>query len=214
MRVWLIDDRPGHDPEGLESPLRQLSARSAGSLELLATGPFSPEKLTEARGRKVEVIVLCESAWPEGPWLEELLALDAALVVATPHEANERFLSLAERHPVSLISPRTTPDELRRALWGALAGQRRQAYWKGEVHRLTQRLNDRIVIERAKGILVQRLGIDEEAAYERLRVQARRQRRQLRDIAQSVVDTQLLMLPGSESLPEHTVVESPREPDN
>ena len=51
------------------------------------------------------------------------------------------------------------------------------------------------MIERAKGILVQRLGISEEEAYKRLRVSSRRQRRQIRDIAQSLIDTQALLLP-------------------
>jgi AmiR/NasT family two-component response regulator len=58
-----------------------------------------------------------------------------------------------------------------------------------------QRLSDRIVIERAKGVLLQRLGISEEEAYKRLRVLSRRQRRPIRDIAQSLLDTQDLLVP-------------------
>jgi hypothetical protein len=60
------------------------------------------------------------------------------------------------------------------------------------IRRARGALSDRIIIERAKGILVQRLGITEEDAYKRLRVLSRRQRRQIRDIAQSLVDTQYL----------------------
>src|SRR5262249_5371243 len=64
-----------------------------------------------------------------------------------------------------------------------------------QVARLEQRLSDRIVIERAKGILIQRLKISEEEAYKRLHSLSRRQRRQIRDIAQSLLDTQLLLSP-------------------
>jgi len=52
-----------------------------------------------------------------------------------------------------------------------------------------------VVIERAKGVLLQRLGISEEEAYKRLRVLSRRQRRQIRDIAQSLLDAQALLTP-------------------
>ena len=44
---------------------------------------------------------------------------------------------------------------------------------------LEQRLSDRIIVERAKGILVQRLKITEGDAYKRLRLLSRRQRRQI-----------------------------------
>ena len=51
------------------------------------------------------------------------------------------------------------------------------------------------MIERAKGVLVQRLGVSEEEAYKRLRVLSRRQRRQIRDVAQSLLDAQALLAP-------------------
>src|SRR5262249_61357673 len=76
-----------------------------------------------------------------------------------------------------------------------LDSQKSAAVQKSQEARLQQRLEDRIVIERAKGILVQRLGVSEEDAYKRLRVLSRRQRRQIRDIAQSFLDTQSLLMP-------------------
>jgi response regulator NasT len=86
------------------------------------------------------------------------------------------------------------------AILSALASRHRLLFWKAQAEQLQQRLNDRILIERAKGILVQRLGISEEEAYKRLRVLSRRQRRQIRDIAQSLLDTQSLLLPGGNGL--------------
>ena len=73
----------------------------------------------------------------------------------------------------------------------------RQRAGQALLEQLQQRLNDRILIERAKGVLVQRLGISEEEAYKRLRVLSRRQRRQIRDIAQSLLDAQALLTPES-----------------
>jgi AmiR/NasT family two-component response regulator len=101
------------------------------------------------------------------------------------------------------------------ALLTARTAQLRQAHWHAQVARLQQRLADRIVIERAKAILVQRLGLTEEEAYKRLRVLSRRQRRQIRDIAQSLLDTQSLLLPESNGfLAENHLPEGRCEPDN
>src|SRR5207248_1625381 len=101
------------------------------------------------------------------------------------------------------------------ALLGTAAAQRRQLHWKMQLARLQQRLTDRIVIERAKGVLVQRLGISEEDAYKRLRLLSRRQRRQIRDIAQSLLDTQFLFLPEVNGYDRHLDPEvEPQEPDN
>src|SRR5439155_19487784 len=90
------------------------------------------------------------------------------------------------------------------ALWLGLLGlgaaQHRQRQAQALVARLQRRLSDRIVIERAKGIIVQRLKVSEEEAYKRLRVLSRRQRRQIRDIAQSLLDTQFLFLPESDGM--------------
>jgi hypothetical protein len=40
---------------------------------------------------------------------------------------------------------------------------------------------------------MQRLGVCEEQAYKQLRMQSRRQRKQIREIAQSILDTQFLL---------------------
>jgi AmiR/NasT family two-component response regulator len=72
------------------------------------------------------------------------------------------------------------------------AAGKREARWIKEFAHLQQRLADRIVIERAKGILMRRLRISEEEAYKRLRVLSRRQRRQIRKIAQSLLDAEQL----------------------
>src|SRR5262249_62150714 len=103
--------------------------------------------------------------------------------------------TLAEKSPIHLLPPRPCPDGLGLAVLSAQASRHRLLFWKAQAEQLQQRLNDRIIIERAKGILVQRLGISEEEAYKRLRVLSRRQRRQIRDIAQSLLDTQSLLTP-------------------
>jgi GAF domain-containing protein len=53
---------------------------------------------------------------------------------------------------------------------------------------LQEALDSRIVLEQAKGALAQRYRVHPDDAFQRLRAQARTQRRRLRDVAQEVVD--------------------------
>jgi AmiR/NasT family two-component response regulator len=53
------------------------------------------------------------------------------------------------------------------------------------------------VIERAKGVLMERHGIDEEAAFEALRSDARRNNQKIVEVADAVIDGHLLLPPRS-----------------
>jgi hypothetical protein len=200
MRVWLVDDKNEASAGSLEAVLRQLEERPGTGLCLLGASPFQPDFPASMRKlvpELLDLLVIHERFWPEGPWTEDVLSLGVGMVVVTSSDRLERFRALADRYPISFVPPTPGLETLWLALVGTLAGQHRQTYWKEQASRLQQRLSDRIIIERAKGILVQRLKISEEDAYKRLRVLSRRQRRQIRDIAQSLLDldTQFLFSP-------------------
>jgi len=195
MRVWLVDESQADCCSSLESALRQLAGRLGDRLTLLGSGPLRSGLVAELRGWQLDVLVVREGCWPTGPEAQGLLDLEIGVLVVAPEDRCERFLTLAETYPVGLVVPPDRPEDLWPALLGALAARRRQLHWKTQLASLEQRLSDRIVIERAKGILVQRLGITEEDAYKRLRLSSRRQRRQIRDIAQALLDTESLLLP-------------------
>jgi hypothetical protein len=202
MQLWLVDEKSASGAgTSLETVLRQLEQRPGTGLKLIGTSPFRPdfgEAMRKLVPELLDLVVINERAWPEGACTEELLSMGLGLLVVTSCDGAERFRTLAEEHPISFVAPSPSADALWLALAAAFAGYRRQLQWKSQVARLQRRLSDRIVIERAKGILVQRLKISEEEAYKRLRVLSRRQRRQIRDIAQSLLDTQFLFLPGDE----------------
>jgi AmiR/NasT family two-component response regulator len=197
MRVWLAQDRPGDDPAGIEALLTQFAARAETGVMLLAVRAVGPNLIAELRAHRPDVIVTTDAAWLDGPWVEDVFNLGPAILAAVSIEQCERVRALAELHPVSFLPEKPSSDSLWSALVSALASQRRHAHAGAQLARIQQRLDDRIIIERAKGVLVQRLGVSEEDAYKRLRVLSRRQRRQIRDIAQSLLDTQALLLPGS-----------------
>jgi hypothetical protein len=199
MRVWLLQAKAGEDAGALEAPLRQWVARPENAAWRVEVRPAGPGLAADVRAQPPEVIALAESALPAGAWAEEVLALGPAFVVAVEPARTGAYFALAERHPVLLVPAGAGPEVLGLVVLSARAAQGRQRGWQSQLEQLQQRLNDRIVIERAKGVLVQRLGISEEEAYKRLRVLSRRQRRQIRDIAQSLLDAQALLTPEANS---------------
>jgi AmiR/NasT family two-component response regulator len=62
-----------------------------------------------------------------------------------------------------------------------------------EYHDLKGAFGRRALIERAKGILMERHSVDEDAAFEMLRVRSRTDNRKLIDLAMAVVDGHLLL---------------------
>jgi hypothetical protein len=198
MRVWVVEDQRAGAGGTLASLLKQLEERARGELRLLGAGPLTPGSADWLRGQAPDLLVVDEAAWPDAAWAEEVLAAGAGVVAVTAPERGPRFRSLAERYPLVLVPAAPAPEALWLALLGAWAARRRQQDCREELDRLQQRLHDRILIERAKGVLVRRLHISEDDAYNRLRVLSRRQRRPMHDVARSFLETQDLLTPGGD----------------
>lgn len=130
---------------------------------------------------------------PDAARVTEVLATGAGLVVVASAADLADWVALAERHPVVFLAPPADVAGLRAAVASAAAAVRRQADIHLQLRLLQQRLDDRILIERAKGVLSHRLQIGEEQAYKRLRTTARRQRRSMRDVARSLLDADPLL---------------------
>jgi response regulator NasT len=194
MRAWLLLGN-GQDPCGLQEPLRAWAGTRADAACALDALPLDGDLLPRLRAERPDLLVLAADLCPGRPWAEEVLTHDVALLVAAAEAQAEPYLELANSHPVFLVPPRPSPEGLGLALRTALAGLRRCRDLAGQGAALRQRLEDRIIIERAKGVLVGRLGVGEEEAYRRMRLLARRQRRTIRDIARSLLETQALLLP-------------------
>jgi AmiR/NasT family two-component response regulator len=72
---------------------------------------------------------------------------------------------------------------------------------------LQQALDSRIVIEQAKGVLVERYALRPTEAFELLRDGARRSRRKIHDLARDVVDSRTTPPPIEEALRRSTPAE-------
>lgn len=147
-----------------------------------------------------DVLLAADPSCLTGSWLTGVLEQGVGVIAATSLERATELLPLAEQHAVQMIALPANTEVLGLAFLNILAALRRQRAWQGRIDQLQQRLQDRILIERAKGILVERLSISEKEAYQRLRLQSRRQRRPIRDIAQCLLDAQTLFSPETNGL--------------
>jgi two-component system, response regulator PdtaR len=91
-----------------------------------------------------------------------------------------------------LVKP-VNEAELSPAINIALARFRELQTLRTQVLELEESLEARKLIERAKGILMQRLGLSERDAYERLRQRARDKRAKMKDIAQAIIEAEELL---------------------
>ncbi len=91
-----------------------------------------------------------------------------------------------------LVKP-INENELPPAINIALARFREIQALRNQVDELEESLEARKLIERAKGILMQRLGLSERDAYERLRQRARDKRAKMKDIAQAIIEAEELL---------------------
>ncbi|WP_298818177.1 ANTAR domain-containing response regulator [Chloroflexus sp.] len=91
-----------------------------------------------------------------------------------------------------LVKP-VNEQELPPAIAIALARHRELQNLRNENLELQEALEARKLIERAKGILMQRLGLSERDAYERLRQRARDKRTKMKDIAQAIIEAEELL---------------------
>jgi response regulator NasT len=85
------------------------------------------------------------------------------------------------------------PQDVQAAIEVALRRHRESERLTQKVEQLESALERRAVIERAKGILMERHGIDEREAFARLRDHARSGGRRVVEIAQAVLDGHALL---------------------
>lgn len=81
-----------------------------------------------------------------------------------------------------------SPARLRPIIQVALARFEQQAHLRRQLDEVQQQLQDRKLIEQAKGVLMEKRGLSERDAYAALRQQAMKQNLKLADVARRVLD--------------------------
>jgi AmiR/NasT family two-component response regulator len=125
--------------------------------------------------------------------IAEAVEFASGPVIAQLPDADVDFLSRAAERGISAYVESMDPESVQGAIEIAVRRYReaRQLYEK--VDQLEGALERRGVIERAKGILMERHGVGEREAFELLRDHARSTGRRVVDVSQSVLDGHALL---------------------
>jgi AmiR/NasT family two-component response regulator len=114
-------------------------------------------------------------------------------VIAQVPDADVDFLSRAAERGISAYAESNDPESIQGAIEVAIRRHREASRLNAKVDQLEGAMERRALIERAKGILMERHGVDAEAAFELLRTASRTDNRKLADLAAAVAEGHRLL---------------------
>jgi AmiR/NasT family two-component response regulator len=114
-------------------------------------------------------------------------------VIAQMPDADVDFLARAAEAGISAYAESMDPEAVQGAIEIAVRRYRERARLGEKVEQLEGALERRSIIERAKGILMERHSVAEREAFELLRDHSRASGRRVVEVAQSVVDGHALL---------------------
>jgi len=125
--------------------------------------------------------------------IDEITAFSRGPVIALTATGDPTFLRRAADRGIAAFARGGDVEEVAAAIQLARRRQREQERLTVKVEQLEHALDRRAVIERAKGILMERHRIDERAAFDRLRTQARSTNRPVVEVARAVAEGHALL---------------------
>ncbi len=189
LRVMVVDEsaqREGLLIEALEKEGYEVVARvpSAANLfeEVLAVAPD---------------IVIVDMESPDRDMLEQMRSLHDAHpkpVVMFADDGDSNMIRDAVRAGVSAyVVDGMSPERLKPILDVAVARFHEYQELKRELEQTRSSLNERKILDRAKGILMDKRGYSEREAYEALRKQAMNTNKRIVEIAQNIIEAAELL---------------------
>jgi len=125
--------------------------------------------------------------------IDELGEYARGPVVVLLEEPDGGAVRAAAERGVAAFARADVPAEVQGALDVAVRRHAELARLSHEVDQLSSALERRGLIERAKGIVMERHGVDERAAFAMLREQARGRNRRVIDVARAVIEGHALL---------------------
>ncbi|MBB2485913.1 ANTAR domain-containing protein [Mitsuaria sp. WAJ17] len=191
VRVLLIEDGVA-SPQLLRQELQLLGCEVLGTVDNAALIHDCVQRL-----QPDVVIVNAES--PTRDTLENLAALNDALprpvVVFAEDPADAPMRRALQAGVSAYVVAGLQPQRLAPVLQVAIARFEQDLALRQELDRAQAQLAARKTIERAKGILMQEAGLDEEAAYQRLRKLAMDRKLPMAELAARIIEAQSLLRP-------------------
>ena len=177
-------------------------------LDLLGDG--WPERMAEAAERMAEaaeriadedpdlaVVAVHEDLQHALDLVEEIAESAGGPVVAVVERASSaEFLARAAERGIAAFARSEDPAEVQGAIEVAVRRHATEAQLSEQVSQLETALERRALIERAKGILMERHGVDDREAFRMLRDHARNRGRKVVDLAATVIEGHALLPRG------------------
>jgi response regulator NasT len=130
--------------------------------------------------------------------IEEIAEYARGPVIAIIDKEDPEFVGAAAERGIYAYAREGMAESIQSAIEVAVRRHAEKAELEEQVQRLETALERRAVIERAKGILMERHGIDDRAAFERMREHARSRSRSVVDVAASVAEGHALLPKASD----------------
>ncbi|MER3415161.1 MAG: hypothetical protein C4297_02985 [Gemmataceae bacterium] len=197
LRIWLIEDeedRLASRQPALEPFFRKLSLTADSGLVLTGVSSLTGNALECIKQSRPDALVFGPIGAERALKKRDLLtALSWPALVVASLETLDAWRKLAICQAVLLVPTCDKDEHLLTALWSLQLVLGHQKTLADQLQKLQTRLSNRIIVERAKGILMEQFRISEEEAYRRLRNHARRLRKQISDVAQSLLESHYLI---------------------
>ncbi len=193
LRVLLIDDG-AHRVHAIREELTRQGHEVVGVID-------SATLIHDCVQRLKPDVVIVDSDSPTRDTLENLATLSSQNpkpVVVFAEDTSQGPMHRALRAGVSAyVVAGLQPERLEPVLQVAIVRFEQHAALRAQLDKAEQQLAGRKTIERAKGVLMAETGLNEDAAYKRLRKLAMDRGKRLVDIAESVIDAQALLRPNA-----------------
>ncbi|WP_035059863.1 ANTAR domain-containing response regulator [Andreprevotia chitinilytica] len=183
LRILLVNDT--------DKPIGELrQALASHGFEVLAVVGSPHALLAAVEGQRPDVVII-DTESPSRDTLEQLSVMNAAAprpVVMFSADANQQLIRAAVGAGVTTyLVEGIAPEKIAPIVDVALARFAEESRLRQKLAEVEQKLSDRKLIDRAKGILMDKRQMTEAVAYETLRTQAMKQGSKLVDVARQII---------------------------
>lgn len=158
--------------------------------DVIAVASDGEEAVTMARQDRPDIAIL-DIKMPNRDGIsaaEEITReFDLPILMLTAYSDRPLVLRAAEAGALAYLLKPVAAEELSASLALALARHKDKELLRSEIERLEDTLHERETIDKAKSILMERVGLSENDAYSRMRQRAREKRVKMVQVAQTII---------------------------
>jgi len=192
LRVLVADE----DARALEA-LAEVLTRLGHDVVPFAVSVREAVERIAAEDPQVAIVMVHRDGEHALALIDEAVAYASGPVIAQLSEGDAAFAAEAAERGIAAFVDSLAPEPVQAAIEVALRRHREATALLERVGQLEGALERRAVIERAKGIVMERHGLDERAAFDALRDHARSRSRRVVDVARTVAEGHALLPRGS-----------------